>query len=726
MPGTRTDASIALSVKDNLSQSIVGMKNSLNRFKNDAEGLQQQLDTLTATKFQLKNFDLKAAKAQVDQMRQALESLGDSATDAERAAARADFDEALQNYSQVEQQLNLVSKQARQTEKDLLNATDAISKTENRAGRSGGAGILSSLGQAGALSQVGEVVSQWAQVLVTSAYGSEAASLFSGALSGAGSGAAIGSMVAPGIGTILGALAGGALGAVQGASQTYQAQDEAFKVYYQQLYESGTAQAEESLTSGSATAAQRELDAIAFVQLLGEDSGSSYLRDLRTLAADTPLEYADLTQMSRALATGFGDSPERMLELLEAIGNAGSAVGVTASDMSMMAQAMSRMNSSGKATLEYLNILQERGVDVIGMLAEEYGKTQGEIYDMISAGDINGQEAVDVIQRGMEARYGGAMETMAQTFSGLTSTLEDTMAELDNARGEGYNTERSQGLQAEIDAYGGALGQAVESINTIAGQNQAYLENLQEQYTREALSAVLLGEDTTLFDSRQQAELEKMRESFLQASAEYDAGSQEAGLQMDSLRRQAESLATAAYESSEQYQLVQDTELTLIDAIRQNTAALQGWKNEYNRAQALSLGQPTQSAWSPESDLMDALIESRDEGDPEGVLSYPEWVAANPLADPSAYALYRASATADSHAAGLVRVPYDNYAALLHEGERVLTASQTRELDRGGSGGSVTVNLSGSWTVRSEEDAEELAEILVRKIELAQKAGVIG
>ena len=56
----------------------------------------------------------------------------------------------------------------------------------------------------------------------------------------------------------------------------------------------------------------------------------------------------------------------------------------------------------------------------------------------------------------------------------------------------------------------------------------------------------------------------------------------------------------------------------------------------------------------------------------------------------------------------------------------MLTASQARELDRGGSGGGVTVNLSGSWTVRSEEDAEELAEILVRKIELAQKAGVIG
>ena len=61
-------------------------------------------------------------------------------------------------------------------------------------------------------------------------------------------------------------------------------------------------------------------------------------------------------------------------------------MGVTASDMEVMAQAMSRMNSSGKATLEYLNILQERGVNVIGMLADEYGRTQGEIYDMISKG----------------------------------------------------------------------------------------------------------------------------------------------------------------------------------------------------------------------------------------------------------------------------------------------------------------------------------------------------
>lgn len=683
MPGQRTDASVAFSATENLSQSIAGMKNSVNSFKGDVTGLQRQLDTLTNTRFQLKNFDLKQAQQELQRTKRAFEELGEAATDAEREAARADFQRANQNYENVRSQLNLVSRQARQTERDLLDATGAISRAENRAGRSGG--VLSSLGQAGAFSAVGDIAGQWARVLISSSAGSTEGSLFSGALGGMGSGAAIGTMVGgPGVGTAAGAAVGGVLGLVQGGSQVYEAQNEAFRSYYQQLYEQGQTEAETSLSSGSATAAQRELDAMAFNRLLGTGIGDSYLSDLRTLAADTPLEYSDLTTMSRSLATGFGDSPERMLDLMTAIGDAGSAVGVTAADMNEMARAMSRMNSSGKATLEYLNILQERGVNVIGMLADEYGKTQGEIYDMISRGQIDGRDAVDIIQRGMESMYGGAMETMAGTFSGLTSTLQDAMTELDNARGEGYNAERSEGLQAEIDAYGGELGEAIQSLNRISGENQAYMENLSDQYMREALSAVLLGQDTTLFGSEQQADLAAMRESYLAASEEYADGSQEAGIKMDNLRRQAESLATAAYENSEQYQLMQDAELDLIGAIRENTSALNGWRSNYAMSEELSKGLP--------------LFANYDSS------------------------LYTGDDFRDSAAFGIRRVPYDNYAALLHDGERVLTAREAREYDRGSGG--VSVNISGTWAVSSPADVDSIAETIVKRLELAMKAGV--
>ena len=681
-----TDASIAMSVKDNLSSAIVGMKNSMTNFRSDVTALQGELDRLNATRVQMR-VDLTGAKREAQQAQKAFEELGDSATEAERQAAEADWKKAEENLENIRQQYDLVGRQVRQTTRDMEAATGAISKADNRAGSAGGGkGILSALGQAGAWSMLGDVASQWAGTLVGSTFGSDVGSLFSSALGGAGSGAAIGSMIAPGVGTAIGAALGGLVGLVGGGAQIYEQQDDAFKEYYQQLYEQGQQQAQESLTSGSATASQRELDEIAFNRLLGQGTGSKYLSDLRVMAAATPMEYSDLTNMSRALATGFGDSPERMLDLMAAIGDAGSAVGVTAEDMTMMAQAMSRMQGSGKASLEYLNILQERGVNVIGMLAEAYGKSQGEIYDMISKGEIMGQDAVDTIQSGMESMYGGAMETMAQTFEGLTSTLSDAMTEIDAARGQGYNETRASGLQQEIDAYGGLLGEAVSNLNTIAGQNQAYLDNLSDQYTREALSAVLLGQETTpgLFDDKTVAELREMRGDFIKASADYENGSQEAGLKMDNLRMAAEALATTAYESSEAYQLVHDSELDLIGAIRENTAALNGWRNNYDTQQEFSKGQGT----STQDDL------------PGGTWG---WWRRN--------------------AYGLNRVPYDDFPALLHEGERVLTAREAREADSKPKP-RIAIYISGNQ-FGAGASAEEIAQRLADQIELKFAAGVL-
>ena len=297
MPSQRTDASVAFSVTDNLSQSIVGMKNSVNSFKQDVTGLQQQLDKLDSTRFQLKNFDLKEARQELDRTKKALQELGDTATEADREAARADFERANQNYENVRRQLNLVSKQARQTERDLLDATDAISKADNRAGSSVG-GVLSALGKAGLMDMAGDVALDFGNLVVGSTFGSEVGGVVSSGISGALSGAAMGSLLGP-VGTAVGAAIGGGLGLLQGGSQAAQGRDDAFKQYYSDLYDTQQAAAEESLSAGGDTASQRELDAIAFNRLLGQGVGDQYLEDLRTLAADTPMEYGDLTSMSR-------------------------------------------------------------------------------------------------------------------------------------------------------------------------------------------------------------------------------------------------------------------------------------------------------------------------------------------------------------------------------------------------------------------------------------------
>ena len=714
MPSSRrTDASIAFSVTDNLSQSIVSMKNSLSEFRNDAAGLQKQLDMLDKTKIQLKNVDLRQAKQELQQAEKAIRELGDAATEADRAAANANFERASQNYENIRAQLDLTSRQARQTQKDLLDATGAISKVENRAGSSvggagslvGGAGsVLSALGKAGLFSMAGDAAGQWGDLLVGSAFGSDAGGLFGSALSGAASGAAIGSLGgAPG--TAIGAAIGGVIGLASGGAQAAESRDQAFAGYYSGLYDQQQSAQAESQASGSATAAQRELAAIAFNRLLGAGVGDQYLADLRGLAAETPMEYEDLTGMSRALATGFGDSPERMLELMSAIGDAGSAVGVTAADMTEMARAMSRMNSSGKATLEYLNIFQDRGVDVIGMLGEAMGKTQGQIYGMISKGEINGQRAADIIQAGMESRYSGSMEEMARTFEGLTSTLSDTMTELNAAYGDGYNDPRKGGLQAEIDAYGGALGEAIQSLNGISGQNAAYLENLGEQYKREALGSVLLGEDTTLFSEEDQTQLAELRQQFAEASAQYaETGDRNAAITMESTRSSAEMIAQAAYENSEQYRMLQDAQEDSLDAIRSNTSALEAATAAYELAQ-----ERTKGAGGGVLDAIASLF-----GDPEADSADPA------MGDWSYNADLDGGSAGAGHAYGLRRVPYDNYAALLHEGERVLTAREAREQDRGGGAPSITVQVSGNTFgagLDEEAVAQHIAEAVWSKVQ---------
>lgn len=687
MPSQRTDASVAFSVTDNLSQSIVGMKNSVNSFKQDVTGLQQQLDKLDSTRFQLKNFDLKDARQELDRTKKALQELGDTATEADQEAARADFERANQNYENVRRQLNLVSKQARQTERDLLDATDAISKADNRAGSASG-GVLSALGKAGLMDMAGDVALDFGNLVVGSTFGSEVGGVVSSGISGALSGAAMGSLLGP-VGTAVGAAIGGGLGLLQGGSQAAQGRDDAFKQYYSDLYDTQQAAAEESLSAGGDTASQRELDAIAFNRLLGQGVGDQYLEDLRTLAADTPMEYGDLTSMSRALATGFGDAPDRMLELMTAIGDAGSAVGVTASDMEIMAQAMSRMNSSGKATLEYLNIFQDRGVDVIGMLADAMGKTQGEIYDMISGGDINGQEAVNIIQAGMESMYGGAMETMAQTFDGLTSTLEDAMTEIDNAMGEGYNERAKEGLQADIDAYGGALGDALAQANEIIGEGKAIAENLDRQYSREALSALTLGTSTTVYGEDQANRLAEMHDQYTSLVDQYQNATEEdkavIASQIEALKEEAQAMADSAYDASEMSQELHDVNLDLIAAIRENTAALgsAAWGKDYEVEQEKTKG------------------------------------TGSTLLDTVSSAISKANSFVGQNAWGLDRVPYDNYLTYLHEGERVLTASQARAMDQGGSAPNVSVTVSGNTFGAGMDEtavAEAIADTAVRKI----------
>lgn len=696
-----TDASIALSVKDNLSAAIVGMRNSVTNLRSDMVALQGELTRLNSTRVQLR-MDMSGAKREAQQAQKAFEALGDSATEAERKAAEADWRKAEENLENIRQQYELVGKQVRQTTRDMEAASGAISRTENRAGGSaamsgGGSGVLSALGKAGLMNMAGSAASQWGNAIIGSLFGSEGGSIISSGLSGAVQGAAMGSLLGP-VGTAIGAAIGGGLGLVTGGGQAFQERDEAFKAYYSDVYDAQSAAVAQNQAAGSVTASQRQLDAIAFDKLIGTGMGAQYLEDLRTLAADTPMEYGDLTAMSRALATGFGDDTARMLNLIRGIGDAGSAVGVSAQDMTYLSQVLSRMESSNRFDRQALDAFQDRGIDVLSMLSGSLGVGQGQIYEMISKGSISGTQAVDIIQNGL-AGYAGSMEQMAKTFSGLESTLSDTMTEIYNAGGESYNASRSEAMAQEIEAYGGALGDAMQEAYSAIGAGKAALENLGEAYTRDALSTVLEGSALTQeWDKSTAEQLSGLSADYQAAMADYKAGNEAAGLKIDDIIATAEGLAQQQFEASALYKANQDAEAESLAALRENTSAVRAASEAYGLAQERTKGTARSFAGS-------------------GVYGASEYGEDTPAGRIR-------SINAHRFAVGLDRVPRNDFPALLHEGERVLTAREAERADRGQSAG-VQITITGN-NFGSEATAEEIAQRLADLIEIKQAAGVYG
>ena len=141
-----TDASIAMSVKDNLSQAVIGMKNSMTAFRGDVTKLEQELKKLDDIQARTKT-RISDATEEVKAAKKAYQELGDSVSEAQRQAARADWEKAESNLRSLRQEYNLVEKQVRSTTREFETASGVASRAQNRAGGSGAGGIMAQLGQ---------------------------------------------------------------------------------------------------------------------------------------------------------------------------------------------------------------------------------------------------------------------------------------------------------------------------------------------------------------------------------------------------------------------------------------------------------------------------------------------------------------------------------------------------------------------------------------------------
>ena len=653
------ESSIVIKASDRYSDALKAMAKTTRSFSKDVDSLEEGLYSLSKNKYTLK-VDVRKAK---DELRDAEKQF--SKTHSEADGLRMELAQA--NYDNTVRNLKAVSNAAKQTEGE-------IAKLSNRAS----GGILSKLGlddaselgkglmNSGLLKTLGSSVSGLAGSMIESAIGQPSAMFMSSIASGVASGASAGAILGP-AGALIGAGLGAISGGINGYTQIYESQDSSFKSYVQSAVEGQLEEQASSLTSGSAIAAGRETDKISFATLFGSrEKADTYLADLVQMANTTPFLYDDLTSMSKTLAT-YGYDDTSILPVLQTIGDAGAALGQSTSDMNAVATAIGRMKSSNKTSLEYLNILNDRGIGAVGMLADAYGVDQGTMYSMISKGEIAGQDAARIILDALTDSFAGSMAAQSKTFSGITSTIEGLQQELDNAMGEGYNQTRMQGLEAQKAWLEGDSGQQMQEAYTAIGAWQASLENAKEQYIRDAVNSAMSGEE------------------YQTAKAEGDAA------EMGRIIMKAKIDGMNEYNANEGKDEALAQELSLIESVRSDTALNDSyWDAGYTLGQEFSKGRAAATT------------------DTYGAFAVSDIN--------SGYTKHRSG---HQRAMGIDYVPYDNFPALLHEGERVLTAGEARrQTDE------VRIVISGNeFHIREDADIDRVAQALLSKLEEADMRG---
>lgn len=209
---------------------------------------------------------------------------------------------------------------------------------------------------------------------------------------------------------------------------------------------------------------------IGFTTMLGSaEKADKFLRDLLDFAKRTPFEMPGLRDAaSRLLAFQF--EAKDIIPIMTAVGDSVAALGGNQQTIDSIVLSLGQMKATGRATWEEIRQLSENGVPALEILADAFGVTQEKMMEMLSEGAVGADEAITILTEGMNEKFGGMMENMETTWSGMVSNIKD---------------------QANI-----LIGEAMEPVFTYIRDNilpvvQDLLEDMQEGFEAEGFKGAL-------------------------------------------------------------------------------------------------------------------------------------------------------------------------------------------------------------------------------------------
>ena len=164
------------------------------------------------------------------------------------------------------------------------------------------------------------------------------------------------------------------------------------------------------------------------------DIAKGIIGELQAFGAVTPFTSAELIDTAKRLKA-FGVETSKLVDITKRLGD---VAGATGADLGGITTAFGQIQAKGKLQTEELLQLQERGVDLAGVLKKEYNLTGEEFSKALQKGQISAEAAEFALKKLTDAggMYADGAISQSDTLAGKFSTLIDSVEELARKLGE--------------------------------------------------------------------------------------------------------------------------------------------------------------------------------------------------------------------------------------------------------------------------------------------------
>lgn len=204
---------------------------------------------------------------------------------------------------------------------------------------------------------------------------------------------------------------------------------------------------------------QMETYTTNFETMLGSKADAEQkVAELKTMAAKTPFDMdtlAGATQQLLAMNVASEDTGKYLQQLGDiSLGDK--------SKLESLTNAFGKMSSTGKVTLENINMMAEQGFNPLNVIAQQTGESMTDLYQRVSDGKVSFDEIKMAMElaTGENGKFHDGMKRASETTEGMISTLKD------NARalvGEVFQP-ISDGLKERL------LPGAIDAIDTLTSE----------------------------------------------------------------------------------------------------------------------------------------------------------------------------------------------------------------------------------------------------------------